>query len=146
MASTYLSLNIHIVFATKRRAPLIADTFRDDLHAFIGGVARTFGATVFRVGGTADHVHVFASTKASIALADFVRELKKASSRWAVDRSPAFSWQAGYGAFSVSPHDVKSVAAYVARQAEHHHALSSADELRALLKEHDITFDERYFE
>jgi hypothetical protein len=36
------------------------------------------------------------------------------------------------------------VAEYIARQEEHHHAMTFQDELRALLRKHGIEFDERY--
>jgi hypothetical protein len=37
VASTYISSYIHIVFATRGRAPLIADRWRQDLHRYIAG-------------------------------------------------------------------------------------------------------------
>lgn len=60
MASTYLALNVHIVFATKGRAPMIADAWRGDLHAYIGGTVRGLGAVAQIVGGVWDHVHILA--------------------------------------------------------------------------------------
>jgi hypothetical protein len=38
------------------------------------------------------------------------------------------------------------VRAHIGRQAEHHRRVSSYDEVRALLVEHGIEFDERNFE
>ena len=38
MPSTHLSLHYHIVFSTKERRRIIADTWRDDLHAYICGI------------------------------------------------------------------------------------------------------------
>ena len=55
-----------------------------------------------------------------------------------------FYWQNGYGAFSVSMSNVDPVRGYIANQEEHHRRTSYQDELRALLRRHEIEFDERY--
>jgi putative transposase len=146
VASTYLKLNIHIVFATKDRAPTIDARWRDDLHAYIGGTIRGLKGTALAVGGVADHVHVLAGIRATHSIADLVRELKKASSIWASERYERFAWQEGYGAFSVSASHVSVVTEYIRNQEQHHLQISSADELRALLAEFGVEYDERYFE
>jgi len=56
----------------------------------------------------------------------------------------SFAWQEGYGAFSVSPSNVPQVAAYIAKQAEHHRKMTFEDEFIALLKRHGIEYDPRY--
>jgi hypothetical protein len=55
-----------------------------------------------------------------------------------------FSWQAGCGAFAVSPGWVTVVNEYIDGQPEHHRVQSFQDEFRALLAEHGHTWDERY--
>jgi putative transposase len=44
----------------------------------LGGVAET-------VGGVEDHVHLLVSLKTTHTLAEFARELKKASSTWVTE-------------------------------------------------------------
>ena len=82
MSSTYLSLHYHIVFSTKDRAPLIAESWRPRLHEYLGGTARGLGGFPEGIGGVADHVHILAGLKSTHCVADFLRELKKASSAW----------------------------------------------------------------
>jgi REP element-mobilizing transposase RayT len=99
------------------------------------------------VGGVADHVHSLANQARTITLADWVKELKRASSLWAKEKSPQwdlFQWQSGYGAFSVSQSQRDIVRKYIEQQEEHHRKLSFQDELRTLLKKHEIAFDEQY--
>ncbi|MBS1707514.1 MAG: transposase [Armatimonadetes bacterium] len=146
MASTYVQLHVHLVFATKGRTPWIADDWREEFHKYIGGTVNALGAQSIIVGGVADHVHCLVGLKATTPVADLVRELKKATNAWARQRQPAFSWQEGYGAFAVSHHERDKVVAYVANQADHHRKVSSADELRKLLEDNGIVYDERYFE
>lgn len=40
MSDTYHAINLHFVFGTKSRAPLITDKIRFVLFPYIGGVAR----------------------------------------------------------------------------------------------------------
>ncbi|CAN5289738.1 hypothetical protein BH23VER1_BH23VER1_05220 [soil metagenome] len=101
------------------------------------------------VGGVDDHVHILARHGRTISQADWVKELKRTFSIWIKDqpvgaRVQEFSWQAGYGVFSVSVSNLEAVRAYVADQEEHHRHLSFQDEFRALLRKHGETWDERY--
>ena len=82
-----------------------------------------------------------------MALAARLEEIKKHSSRWVKEIDPkyaGFSWQRGYGAFSVSRSQLDAVMAYVEGQEEHHQKITFQDEYRSFLKKHGIEFDERY--
>lgn len=57
MPSTHLSLTCHLVFSTKNREAWIAKGWRDEFHAYIGGVIRNIGAIPLEVGGVDDHLH-----------------------------------------------------------------------------------------
>src|SRR5262245_25418690 len=85
MGSTFLSLHYHIVFSTKERRPLIKPMWRPRLHEYLGGAIRGLGGIPEIVGGVEDHVHLLAGLRATHRLADFMQELKKASSIWAAE-------------------------------------------------------------
>ena len=55
-----------------------------------------------------------------------------------------FSWQRGYGAFTVSHSNVEDVRRYIAHQKEHHEKVSFRDEFIQFLKANGIEYDERY--
>jgi len=55
-----------------------------------------------------------------------------------------FSWQRGYGAFTVSQSNVEKVQDYIARQKEHHRKKSFRDEFKEFLEMNGIEYDERY--
>ena len=146
MPSTHLSLHYHIVFSTKGRAPLIADIWRERLHAYLGGILKSLGAVPQAIGGVADHVHLLVGLRASACLADVVRSLKANSSHWVHDEIGAleFAWQEGYGALTVSASLCRQVAEYIARQEAHHQNRSFEREYSELLKRSGIDYDERY--
>ena len=146
--STYLSLHYHLVFGTKNRTPFIAETWMPRLHEYLGGTVHGLGGVSQGVGGVADHVHLLVGLKSMHCLADFLRELKKASSVWVHDeiREPKFGWQEGYAAFTVSATSRDGVKRYIANQAEHHRVKPFRDELRELLEKAEVEFDERYLD
>ena len=146
MPSTHLSLNYHIVFSTKNREPILAASWRAELHAYLGGILRDLGGVAQEVGGVADHVHFLAALKATHCLADVLRDTKTGSSRWIHEtmRIRSFAWQEGYGAVTVSPSDVPRVRRDIASQTEHHRKKTFQEEYREILVESGIPFDERY--
>ena len=148
MPSTYTSLHYHLIFATKEREPWIAPAWRAQLHAYLGGTARGLGAAPQGVGGVADHLHLLVALKATHCLADFMRELKKASSTWVQETIglASFHWQEGYAAFTVSASAREAVRAYIAGQEEHHRVKSFREELVAFLQKSGAAYDERYLD
>jgi hypothetical protein len=55
-----------------------------------------------------------------------------------------FSWQNGYGIFSIGYSQIPKVKPYIANQEEHHRRITFQDEFRALLERYHISYDERY--
>jgi len=57
-----------------------------------------------------------------------------------------FSWQRGYGAFTVSASQVEKVRSYIANQEIHHAKHDFRDEFIELLRKNGVEFDEKYLE
>jgi putative transposase len=139
--------NMHIVFSTKDRRPLIRADFEADLHAYICGICRSLKSFVHMINGMPDHVHILLEQHRTISLSELVGKIKANSSRWVKEHSngdPTFSWQHGYGYFGVSRQQFDSVRQYILNQKEHHGALDYQDELRLAYTKNNIVFDERY--
>jgi hypothetical protein len=92
-------------------------------------------------------VHILTGLHPSRSLAEFVKEIKVSSSHW-IRTSNIFAcfpgWQAGYGAFTHSTQDKERLVQYIKMQEQHHAKVSFADELRSLLIEAGVEFDEKY--
>ena len=147
MGSTFHSLHYHVVFSTKGRRPFIDRKWRDDLHAYLGGIIRGLGGVAEAVGGVEDHVHLLISLKTTDAPANIIRELKKASSVWAAENHlPGFSWQEGYAVFTVSWTHVGIVRKYIGDQEEHHRKTSLTEEVQPLLERNGVAYDPKYLE
>ena len=148
MSQSLSNCLVHLVFSTKERRPFLADTDRRNaMHRYLGAVSARLECPVIRVGGVAAHVHCLARQARTITVAEWVKELKRASSLWATTQGaalPGFQWQAGYAAFSVSQSPGQKVEQYIGQQEEHHRRFDFQSELRKLLDAHGLGYDERY--
>src|SRR5581483_7183988 len=123
MPQSYFSVNLHLIFSTKHRDPLITADLQPRLFEYVGGILREQSSVLLAAGGMPDHVHLLVSLGKEISVAELLRLVKANSSKWVHDTYPSlrhFAWQSGYGAFSVSFSNLPVVKRYLANQAEHH--------------------------
>jgi putative transposase len=147
MPRSYTNLIYHIVFSTKDRCPLITADREERLYEYIGGIIRGLGGISLGINGVEDHAHILAKLRPDKAISDMLRDLKSNASGWMHNVFPDakdFSWQNGYGAFSVGPTEIERIRGYIANQKIHHGKQSFEDEFVDLLKVHEIEFDRRY--
>jgi putative transposase len=146
--STYTQILYHVVFATKGRQPVLAESHRDDLFRYASGVIKNSQRRPVWINGVKDHVHVLLSLHPTVALAGLLKNVKVASSIWIKENKvfPSFvGWQEGYGAFTYCLRDEPQLIAYLKRQEEHHRKVTFEEEYRRLLLDAGIKVDERYF-
>jgi REP element-mobilizing transposase RayT len=148
MSQSLANVLLHIVFSTKNRAPFLkSKDIREQLNAYMVGTLQNIECPSLITRTLEDHLHCLCQLSRRISIAQLIEEMKTESSIWLKKQSPSlrdFYWQAGYGAFSVSQSNFPQVKAYIANQEEHHRKVTYQDELRALLRRHEIEFDERY--
>ncbi len=146
MAQTHLSLHVHLVFHTKDDRPTIHEEWRKPLHAFLGGCLKTAGCIPEAIGGTNDHVHILTGFRATHCIADVVKDIKVAASKWVHSDMGLrmFAWQGGYGAITVSPSQIPGVKRYIANQMEHHNVKSAQEEYVEMLNAAGVEYDAQY--
>ena len=145
MAQSLAKLLVHLIFSTKNRQPLIAPQARSELHAYITGILKKLGCPSLQTGGTSNHIHVLFALARTRSISEVVEETKKSSSKWMKAQGVAgFTWQAGYGAFSIGESQAKAVISYIARQEEHHRHITFEQEFRRFLDRYGVEYDERY--
>jgi REP element-mobilizing transposase RayT len=103
----------------------------------------------YRIGGIEDHVHILTSLHPSSALSDLIKEIKTGTNHWIKSENvfPEFrGWQTGYGAFTCSANEKDRIIEYIKDQEGHHRRETAPKELKRLLAEAGIKYDEKYFE
>jgi len=146
--SSYRQLLYHLVFRTKDSLPTIKQDNSDQLYAYITGIIKNKSSHLYRINGVENHLHILTDLHPSIALADFMKEIKASSSLWMKNTGyfPAFNgWSEGYGSFTCSYKDMGRLIDYVKQQQEHHAKKTFEEEYRSLLLESGLEIDERYF-
>ena len=145
--STYTQIIYQIVFGTKRRERTLTKDRRDDLYKYISGVLKNKNCHLYRIGGVEDHIHILMDLHPAVSLASLVKDIKLSSTEYIKDNrlfSQFDGWQNGYGAFTYSVREKDILIEYIKNQEEHHNVKTFKDEYMELLKEHHVSFDEKY--
>jgi putative transposase len=105
MANTYTQIYLHVVFAVSGRACVILPDRKEELQKYITGIVTQRKQKLIAINCMPDHTHVLLGLKPNEPPSDLIGRVKTGSSnhineqRWIGCR---FSWQEGFGAFSVS--------------------------------------------
>ena len=144
MPGAWTQSYFHTVFSTKQRAGLITPDLEARLYPFLGGIVRDLRCTPLAINGMPDHVHLLVHYRPDLSHSDLIRHVKARSSKWIHETFPNlghFSWQEGYGGFTVSQSAVARVQEYIDGQKEHHRLQDFKTEFLELLRKHGIEFD-----
>ncbi len=147
MAHTLVCNYLHVVFSTKEREDAIPVDALPRLFDYVASYAKSLGVTKMTVGGMPNHIHIVANFPANQCVANVVRQLKTSTSKWlktTFRECAEFSWQQGYGTFSVSYERLPQVRRYIENQQKHHAASSFDDEMRHFYRATEQDFDMKY--
>ena len=147
MANTYTQIYLHVVFAVSGRACVIQPERKEELQKYITGIVSGRNQKLIAINCMPDHIHILLGLKPNEARSDLIGRIKTGSAnhinehRWI---GCHFSWQEGFGAFSVSHSHLGTVIDYVHNQENHHRRKSFHEEYVEFLERHDIAYNERY--
>ncbi|HEY3104085.1 MAG TPA: transposase [Pyrinomonadaceae bacterium] len=82
-----------------------------------------------------------------MSMSKAIQLIKGGSSKWIHDKFPKyrkFSWQEGYGAFTVGASQLTSVIKYINNQKEHHRKRTFEEEFIEFLDRYGVEYDRRY--
>lgn len=140
---TYLSLRVHLVWATKDRRPWLDPEWRSRLFACAATTLTRNGGKLLCAGSVKDHLHLYVEISATITIAKLVSTLKSNTARWIQHSFPHrrdFRWQHGYGAFTISASDDASLRDYIRNQERRCGEKPLADEYQTLMDRHGIEY------
>jgi REP element-mobilizing transposase RayT len=99
------------------------------------------------INAVSDHIHILIGLRPKQALSELVKYVKQSSSKWINSKGLTpikFKWQQGFGAFSHSKPEIKSIIQYIKNQESHHQKKSFREEYTSLLKRFEIDFDDKF--
>lgn len=148
--TTYTQILYHIVFATKFRRPTLTKSQnRQKLYAYWSGLISNRKSKALIINGIEDHVHMLVNIHPSISASDLVKEIKNAGSIYIRENHlfPSFTyWQNGFGAFTCSNEAIPRLCNYIENQEQHHAKKTSKEELREILFENAVAWNEEYLD
>ena len=145
--STYTQILFQIVFSTMNRERTLKTEKRVELYKYIWGIMKNKKCHLYQIGGIEDHIHIVTHIHPTVSLSALIKDLKVASSEY-IKKESLFQnftgWQDGYAAFTYSLSEKDKLVNYVKNQEEHHKVITYHEELKQLLIEQKIEFDEKY--
>ena len=147
MSHSLSKIIVHTVWHIKKSSPEIRKEDRVELFKYLNGTLEEKGCVPLRINGVGNHVHVLFILSRTLSIAKIMEILKSHSSKWIKKKGlyyKNFSWQGGYGAFSVSESVIEKTVEYVKNQKEHHRKRTFQEEYKMFLQLYHIEYDEKY--
>ena len=145
--SNFRQMYYHITFGTFERRPVLLPEGRDEFLRYAWGVVNGLKGHLYRINAVEDHLHMLVAIHPTVAVSEFVKAFKIATNGWIRSSGvfPGFErWQEGAGVFTQSHAEKERVVAYIKGQQEHHRAVSFREEMRRLLDEAGIEYEDRF--
>jgi putative transposase len=142
MPHSFVKIWIHAIWATKERYSLIKPEIEISLHGKMYSEFTNSGCPVRIINGMPDHIHCLFLLNPQKAIMDVIKQVKGGSSHWVNEQNiiaDKFSWQTGYGAYSVSESQVEKVFQYIKNQKAHHAKTAFQKEYNEFIKLHGFT-------
>ena len=144
MAQTFHQIWLHYVWSTKDRKNLINSELKNKLIFHIKEYSKKNDIYVDTLNGISDHIHLLIEMKPSQSPAQIANLIKGESSNW-INQNDfiklKFSWQNGYGVFSVSDSQIKKVRQYILNQEIHHQKMTYLKEVDKFVKTHGLKIE-----
>jgi REP element-mobilizing transposase RayT len=145
--NTYTKLYAHCVFTPSGRQSLLKESIREDVHKYIYGIIKGKNCNPIAINGTNDHIHLLVGFCPTLDISDLLRDIKRSSALFINTNhllSLKFSWQEGYGAFTVGYRELDIVYKYILNQQTHHLKESFKEEYLDILTEQGIDYSAEY--
>lgn len=147
MSHTFSNLLYHLVWSTKNRAPFLKGEVKIRVHGYLRTVIKDMGANLLFINGVEDHVHLLVAMPLTLLIPDMIEQVKPASTKWmrqTFHNLRDFSWQEGYGAFTVGKSNLQQVIKYIENQEAHHRTVTFEEEFIGFLEANGIPYDKRF--
>ncbi|MFW5890339.1 MAG: IS200/IS605 family transposase [Marinilabiliaceae bacterium] len=143
MRHTHSCIWIHLIWGTKNRERVLFNEEGKLLFNHLINKGKELNCSFEKLNIQPEHVHALINLPTDLLLKDFIQQIKGGSSYWLNQEvfQSKFSWQRGYGAYSVSASQLDKVKKYIDNQTEHHKHLTYSQEYDKWRREYGILDD-----
>lgn len=144
MKHSHTRIWIHTIWAIKNRERILFKKTGRQVFDFLLNKSKEINIPFEQLNIQPEHVHGLIDLPTNICLADFMQTIKGSSSHWINQQKVIkahFSWQRGYGAYSVSASQLQAVKIYIQNQSEHHKRKTFTEEYNEWKKMYGIIDD-----
>jgi putative transposase len=145
---TPIRKSISTLFSPCRNVPAsFCRIAKPKLQKYLTGIVTRRKQKLIAINCMPDHTHILIGLKPDQAASDLIGRIKTGSSNYINEQrwiGCHFSWQEGFGAFSVSHSHLDAVINYIRDQENHHRRKPFHQEYVEFLRRHGIPYDERY--
>ena len=141
MSHSLTKVWIHSILGVKNNQAWISVEIAPSIYKHIEENLLSIDCKPRIINGVKDHIHLLFLLSQKISIVDLEKKIKGETSHWINQQdlmTNEFSWQVGYGAFSVSESNVKVVQSYIKTQKEHHKKMTFEEEYNLFLEKHGI--------
>ena len=141
MSQTFHQIWLHYIRSTKDRQNFINSNLKKELISHIKEYGKTNDIYVDTINGYRDHLHLLIKMKPNQSPSQLAKLLKGESSNWINHKDflkMKFSWQNGYGVFSISESQLENVRQYILNQEIHHKKMTYKQEVDKFVKTYGI--------
>ncbi len=114
----------HVVWATENRQTVITAEIEPRIHDIVRRKSTALKCDVIAINGTEDHIHVAVMIRPSLAVSEWVQQVKGITAHELNHTYPdmldTFKWQNGYGVLTFGAKNLAYVVRYIERQKDHH--------------------------
>ena len=143
-SKAYSQLYYHFVWATYERKPLIDLLWEQQMYGYIVSRCKAQGILPLAIGGEETHIHLLLRAWPDMLPAEIAGGIKGSSSHFVNHQCSIhnhFSWQKGYGVFSICSQHIKDVIEYIRNQKQHHCSGTAISEFEEINLIEDLTSD-----
>lgn len=145
---TYTQILYHLILSSKDQQPFLNRKNQNSLYNYIEQILKKKFCRIYIVGGSGNHIHIVFHLHPTESLACLVKDIKETSFFMMKHERHLYSdfteWQSGYNGFTYHISAKGDLIRYVRNQKKLHKLESYKDEIKRLLKENKVNYNEKF--
>ncbi len=144
MLHSHTKIWIHLIWGTKNHDRIMFGDHAAEIHKHLLEKSKELEIPFEILRIQPEHIHSLINLPSNKMLSEYVKSLKGESSSWINKQklfNQKFSWQRGFGAFSVSASQFDIVKNYIKNQEEHHRRKTFKEEYDEWREKYGVLFE-----